>query len=105
MHYTCLHLADIKTQDELERQELLVGVAEDTEPLKALLDGLLSTEDKPVSDADDSVEETVEEELVPDTLEETAAPDAEDTEGISPANGGDELEVGDCHCSGWRGGD
>ena len=70
---------------------MLVGVAEDTELLKALFYGFLSTEDKPVSDADDSVEETVEEELVPDTLEETAAPDAEDTEGVSPASSRDEL--------------
>ena len=91
MHYTCLHLADIKTQDELERQELLVGVAEDTEPLKALLDGLLSTEDEPVGDAGEGVEEAVEEELDPDTLEETAAPDAEDTESVSPACSRDEL--------------
>ena len=105
MLYNCFHLADIKTQDELERQELLVGVAEDTEPLKALLDWFLSTEDEPVGDADDGVEEAVKEELVPDTLEETAAPDAEDTESVSPANGGDELEVGDCHLSRWWGGD
>ena len=83
---------------------MLVGVAEDTEPLEALLDGLLSTEDEPVGGADEGVKETVEEELVPDTLEEAAAPDAEDTESVSPANGGDELEVRDCHGRVWLSG-
>ena len=82
------HLGDIEAQDELERQEKLILVAEYTEHLKTLLGLFIFTYDEPVGEG---VEEAVEEELDPDTLEETAAPDAEDTESVSPACSRDEL--------------
>ena len=85
------HLGDIEAQDELERQEKLILVAEYTEHLKTLLGLFISTYDEPVGDAGEGVDEAVEEELVPDTLEEAAAPDAEDTESVSPACSRDEL--------------
>ena len=54
---------------------------------------LVTTKNEPIGDADGGVEEAVEEQLEPDTLEETAAPDAEDTDGVSPVSVGDELGV------------
>ena len=76
---------------EIEWQEILVLVAEHTEPCETLFGLFIFTDDEPVSDAGEGVDKAVEEELVPDTLEETAAPDAEDTEGVSPACSRDEL--------------
>ena len=63
----------------------MILVAEYTEPLKTLFGLFILTDDEPVGDTGEEVEEAIEDKLVPDTLEEAAAPDAEDTESVSPA--------------------
>ena len=98
--YLQAHLADVEAKDELEGHEALVLVTEHTELLEALLGLLVRADDEPVGDADDAVEEAVEEELVPDALEEAAAPVAEDTEGVAPSSRGDDLQVCHRHCGG-----
>ena len=97
-HILANYLGDIEAKDEFERQENLVIVAKDTKPFKGLFGLLVLTDEKPVGEPDQEVEETVEEELFPDTLEETGTPDAEDLENVSPAGGGDDVLVRDCHC-------
>ena len=93
-------LADVEAEDELEGHESLVLVTEHTELLEALFRLLVGADDEPVGDADDAVEEAIEEELVPDALEEAAAPVAEDTEGVAPSSCRDDLQVCHRHCGG-----